>query len=127
MAYHPHSRRNPVPVWIAMHERRRERLRRQQNPPFGIAIVLIAVIGAIGLTVFPVLFALQQGATAFANVQDSLPPTQQLATHQSFKTVRIFDRNGTLLWEFYSPQGGRRTIVPLSEVSQNLIDATMAA
>src|SRR5207253_3547485 len=32
-----------------------------------------------------------------------------------------------LLWEFYDPDGGKRTVVPLSEISQNLIDATLAA
>ena len=31
-----------------------------------------------------------------------------------FKTAQIFDRKGKLLWEFYDPDGGKRTVVPLS-------------
>ena len=44
-----------------------------------------------------------------------------------FKTAQIFDRKGQLLWEFYDPDGGKRTVIPLSEISQNLIDASLAA
>lgn len=46
-------------------------------------------------------------------------------TPRVFQTTRIFDRNGTLLAELWSE--GRRTWVPVSRVSQHLIDATIAA
>jgi penicillin-binding protein 1C len=44
-----------------------------------------------------------------------------------FKTAQIFDRDGQLLWEINDPNGGRRTVVPLQEMSPNLVQATLAA
>ena len=36
----------------------------------------------------------------------------------------IYDRNGNLLWEIFGE--GKRTRVPLAQIPQNLIDATIA-
>jgi peptidoglycan glycosyltransferase len=47
-----------------------------------------------------------------------------LKTHKSFQTTRIYDRNGTLLYEFAA--AGRRTRVPLDQISTKLISATVA-
>jgi hypothetical protein len=44
-----------------------------------------------------------------------------------FKTAQIFDRKGELLWEIDDPSGGKRTVVPLRDVSKDLINATLAA
>lgn len=86
--------------------------------------LLVAVMG-IGLLG---IFVLMQGAaTGYAMLTKDLPSLSEISNHASFKTAQIFDRNGTLLWEFYDPDGGKRTVVPLDEISQNLIDATLAA
>ena len=85
---------------------------------------------ALSATMIPVagtLFTVQAGTTAYDEITSDLPPLSALTSHETFKTARIYDRQGTLLWEFYHEQGGRRTIVPISDVSQNLIDATLAA
>src|SRR5579871_4686387 len=86
--------------------------------------LLVAMVG-VGL-IF-IFIALQGAATGYAMLTRDLPSLSDISNYASFKTAQIFDRNGTLLWEFYDPQGGKRTVVPLDEISQNLIDATLAA
>src|SRR6267378_7736292 len=86
--------------------------------------VLVAMIGVGLLGIF---ILLQGAATGYAMLTRDLPSLGEISNHASFKTAQIFDRKGTLLWEFYDPDGGKRTVVPLSEISQNLIDATLAA
>src|SRR5919202_462741 len=86
--------------------------------------LLVAMIGVGLLAIFVVL---QGAATAYAMLTRDLPSLSQISNHASFKTAQIFDRKGQLLWEFYDPDGGKRTVVPLNEISQNLIDATLAA
>src|SRR5579864_2880776 len=86
--------------------------------------LLVAMMG-VGLLF---IFVLLQGAvTSYAMLTRDLPSLSEISNHASFKTAQIFDRNGTLLWEFYDPEGGKRTVVPLNEISQNLIDASLAA
>ena len=85
-------------------------------------LVAIMGIGLLGLFIL-----LQGAATGYAMLTRDLPSLSEISNHASFKTAQIFDRNGTLLWEFYDPDGGKRTVVPLDDISQNLIDATLAA
>ncbi|HEY0583630.1 MAG TPA: transglycosylase domain-containing protein, partial [Chloroflexota bacterium] len=86
--------------------------------------LLVAMIGVGMLGIFVLL---QGAATGYAMLTRDLPSLSQISNHASFKTAQIFDRKGTLLWEFYDPDGGKRTVIPLSEISQNLIDASLAA
>jgi penicillin-binding protein 1C len=44
-----------------------------------------------------------------------------------FKTAQIFDRTGQLLWEIDDPSGGKRNPIQLQDVSQDAINATLAA
>lgn len=69
------------------------------------------------------------GATAvYATLARDLPPLSAVEENRaSFKTAQIFDRHGTLLWELNDPQGGKRVVVPLQDIAQPLIDATLAA
>src|SRR5688500_14216373 len=86
--------------------------------------VLVAMVGVGLLGIF---VALQAAAAGYAMLTRDLPSLGQISNHASFKTAQIYDRKGQLLWEFYDPDGGKRTVIPLSEISQNLIDATLAA
>ncbi|MDP3987922.1 MAG: PBP1A family penicillin-binding protein [Candidatus Levybacteria bacterium] len=54
----------------------------------------------------------------------NLPQPGELSTRQIPQTTKIYDRNGTLLYQFYVSQN--RTLVPLSEIPQNIINATIA-
>jgi 1A family penicillin-binding protein len=73
-------------------------------------------------------------ALAFASVMGlyayyarDLPDPGAVAQRQLFQTARVLDRNGKLLQELNDPQGGRRTLVPLSDVPRFARDATIAA
>ena len=85
------------------------------------------LVAMIGFGLIGIFVMMQGAATGYAMLTRDLPSLTQIANHASFKTAQIFDRKGQLLWEFYDPDGGKRTVVPLNEISQNLIDATLAA
>src|SRR5262252_5156131 len=85
------------------------------------------LVAFVGMGLLGIFVLLQGAATGYAMLTRDLPSLSEISNHASFKTAQIFDRNGTLLWEFYDPDGGKRTVVPLDEISQNLIDATLAA
>ena len=53
-----------------------------------------------------------------------LPSPQQLNFQQAPLTTKIFDRNGTLLYQIYAQQN--RSLVPLSQIPKYLQEATIA-
>lgn len=53
-----------------------------------------------------------------------LPSPKQLESRQLPQTTKIFDRNGKLLYNIYTDQN--RTAVPLSEIPNHLVQATLA-
>jgi membrane peptidoglycan carboxypeptidase len=81
----------------------------------------------VGMMLIGVLVVFQGVALGYDQLTENLPSLNKINNRAAFKTAQIFDRKGELLWEFYDPDGGRRTVVPISEISQNLIDATLAA
>src|SRR5438876_1111282 len=85
------------------------------------------LVAMIGVGLMGIFILLQGAATGYAMLTRDLPSLSEISNHASFKTAQIFDRKGQLLWEFYDPDGGKRTVIPLSEISQNLIDASLAA
>jgi membrane peptidoglycan carboxypeptidase len=85
------------------------------------------IVALLGCGLIGIFVLLQGAATGYAMLTRDLPSLSQISNHASFKTAQIFDRKGQLLWEFYDPDGGKRTVVPLNEISQNLIDASLAA
>src|SRR5437879_3615191 len=63
----------------------------------------------------------------YAYYAHDLPDPGALSHRQLFQTARIFDRSGKLLQEVNDPQGGRRTVVQLSDIPRSMRDATIAA
>nr|MDQ3045438.1 transglycosylase domain-containing protein [Chloroflexota bacterium] len=63
---------------------------------------------------------------AYRQVNADLPNAAAVAVN-TFQTTRIYDRNGLLLQEVDNPNSGWRSFVPLNQVSQEMIDATVAA
>jgi membrane peptidoglycan carboxypeptidase len=80
-------------------------------------IVTAGVVAASGASV---------AYSAYASLADSLKPRlESMSTAaDSFATTRIYDRNGTVLYEFFG--AGRRTRVPLDTIAPDLINATIA-
>ncbi|WP_245863309.1 transglycosylase domain-containing protein [Candidatus Viridilinea mediisalina] len=103
-------------------------LRGRRTPPSsGMGLRLVSQLG-VALVVALVAVGLSMGTMAYsvyANTAASLTPRlAALDERELFQTSRIFDRNGVLLYEFFD--AGRRTNVPLDQVSPLLINATIA-
>ena len=85
---------------------------------------LLALAGLLFLTSVAVT-----GGVAFAVYQhyasDLVPPEEEIAKTGSAGS-RIYDRNGTQLYEFVDPLSGLSNPVPLSEISPWLIQATIS-
>ncbi len=68
-----------------------------------------------------------EGAQAY--YQGQLARLNGVTQHSLFQTTRIYDRNGTLLYELYDHQldRGRRTYVNYTDIAPALLKATVAA
>jgi membrane peptidoglycan carboxypeptidase len=55
---------------------------------------------------------------------NSLPNPRELSQREIPQTTKIYDRNGTLLYQIYANEN--RTLVPLNSLPKNLINATIA-
>ena len=77
-------------------------------------IFIVVIIGSIGIY-------------QYFKIASSLPSIDELRNHASqFETTRILDRNGNILYEIVDPNAGKRTVVPLEDISPYLIAATIA-
>lgn len=98
-------------------QKKRGRKRLPLKIPFGIRIKYILVGGVISfLFVFLPLVVI-------IFLQD-LPNPTELATQDIAQTTKIYDRNHVLLYSIYANQD--RTVVPLSQIPDNLKNATIA-
>lgn len=79
-----------------------------------ILILALLVIGSIGIY-------------QYFRIASSLPDVSELKERAAqFETTRILDRDGNVLYEILDPHAGRRTYVPLDEISPYMIAATIA-
>src|SRR3712207_6355327 len=88
---------------------------------------LYAFLGLLLVMLLIPTVALGAGAVYYINTAASLQGRlDKLASYheRAFQTSRIFDRNGTLLYEFVN--AGRRDPVKLDQVADLLKDATIA-
>ncbi len=89
-----------------------------------------AILGgatAAALTGLVLLLAASGGLGAvIEGLTRDLPPPEAAFQRELFTSTFIYDRNGTPLYEFWAPEGGRREIVPLREIPPALIAATLA-
>jgi len=73
------------------------------------------------------VLALAGSVIGYFWIAAQLPSADELRARSShFATTQILDRDGNLLWEIIDPTGGRRTTVPLSQISPQLVQATIA-
>ena len=77
----------------------------------GVLTVLTGGIGAAG---------------AYSYYAHDLPSPDRLEDRQIFRSTKILDRNGRLLYELFDPQGGKRRSVKLSEISPYVMQATVS-
>ncbi|MFN2235078.1 MAG: transglycosylase domain-containing protein, partial [Anaerolineales bacterium] len=81
-----------------------------------VAIILGLVFGSFMLFQYYSIVSAEDWPDAGALFQNSA----------QFETTRILDRNGNLLYEILDPNAGRRTYVPLEDISPYLVAATIA-
>lgn len=104
-----------------VHERAQKRAKRQRK--------FISRLFTVLVIVFAVLFTLFSATIgiSYAYYQSQLPLLNGIANHTTFQTTRVYDRNGKLLYQINDPRYGRRTYVNYKDISQNLVNATIAA
>lgn len=100
---------------------------RSRRPPRDWGCLFRAII----LSAFAGIGTLAVGSAAviyqYFAIAATLPPIEDLRARASqFETTRIYDRNNNLLYEILDPQAGRRTYVPLEDISPFLVAATVA-
>lgn len=92
----------------------------------GGCLLRMAIIGLFGLAGLLILAA-SLGVYGYFSILSTIPPVENLRENAAaFETTRILDRQGNLLYEILDPQAGRRTYVPLEEISPFLIAAVVA-
>jgi membrane carboxypeptidase/penicillin-binding protein len=86
--------------------------------------------GLIVMAFVAVIFGLCAGSYfvyQYYSIASTLPEVGDLRDRASkFETTRILDRNGQVLYEILDPNAGRRTYIPIAEISPNLVAATIA-
>lgn len=86
------------------------------------ALLLLIVAAVVGITLFTA-----SAAIGYAAVARTLPSPRELSLRAStFETVRVYDRNGSLLYSQADPETGNRLYVSLDEIAPELINATIA-
>ena len=81
---------------------------------FFLVVLAGLVIGSIGIY-------------QYFRISSSLPNVSELRENAAkFETTRILDRDGNVLYEILDPNAGRRTYIPIEEISPYLIAATIA-
>ncbi len=88
---------------------------------FGCLFIGVAVAVALGVAV---VLALVFMGDLTRQLEEGLARLEAYDSDQMFQTTRIYDRHGNLLHEIY--EEGRRTLVTLDQIPQDLIDASIA-
>src|SRR5215212_3738210 len=91
----------------------------------GLLLLLLATLGAV-LTAVVTLGA-ATAAAFYHNFTEDLPSVSAIGTRETFKTTRILDRNGDLLYEMFDQTEGKRTVVHLADMGPTMKSAMLAA
>ena len=103
----------PTPTQTNLHEISPQRFKRRilfRNLRPTVLIFLVILVAILGLLLIPIL--------------KDLPSPSKLLSYEIPQTTKIFDRNGTLLYDIYTEQN--RTLVKLSDIPKYLQQATIA-
>jgi penicillin-binding protein 1C len=89
----------------------------------------IATFVALGVLLFS-LVSVCLGLSAFGALylyySQGLPPSARLDVQQLSRSVKIFDRTGTLLYEVTDPEGGHRSLVQPTQIPRVMKQAVIA-
>ncbi|MBM2810430.1 MAG: penicillin-binding protein, family [Chloroflexi bacterium] len=105
---------------------RRQASTGRQAPALAISAVLISLLLlAAVLSTFATL-GTAAAAAWYRSFTEDLPTVSGIGTRDVFKTTRILDRHGNLLYELFNQDEGKRTIVRLGDMPRILIDAVLS-
>ncbi len=82
----------------------------------GVFIALTGVVAALTLAF-----------SFYFYVAYLLPLPDTITQDHSRGSIKVFDRNGLLLYEVIEPSGGKKSYVPLTQIPKNFVNATLAA
>ncbi len=119
---------------ISQRARRLRARRRRQAPKSGggrrVSRVLLVLVGLLGVLLVATSAAAATGALYGKQKYDEfivhVAPPEELLASLPRGGARIYDRNGVLLYEFIDEFGGLRRPVPIGEISEWVIIATIA-
>ena len=98
-----------------------------RNPFYNMGCFLRGLIVTAFVAVIIGLIVGSYFVYKYSEIASDLPDVGGLRESASqFETTRILDRNGQVLYEILDPNAGRRTYIPLSEISPNVLAATIA-
>ena len=111
---------------ISMRQRRRNKNKNSVAKRALQIFSVLAVIGAV-ITISVPLAAFAAASAVYSYFTKDLPDPNQIEKVQSsFQTTKLYDRNGTLLYEIIDPTGGDRQWVKINDISPYLRCATVA-
>jgi len=85
---------------------------------------VLLIILAMGMLI---LVSMGLVLVGYVRIAAELPSPQELQDRaNTFKTTTIYDREGNLIYEVFPSDAGRRTVVPLADISPHMINATLA-
>lgn len=88
-----------------------------------LRMLILGLFVIIGLVIAAASFAIYQ----YYAVASTLPSVKDLQSQAAqFETTRILDSDGNLLYEILDPNAGRRTYVPLEDISPYMVAAIVA-
>ena len=121
------TRVSPVAIQATMNQRpptgRPPRNRNQQAWGCFVRGLVVALFGLVALLIIGAVILV----IGYYQIASTLPSVEDLQQRSAkFETTRILDRNGHVLYEILDPSAGRRTFVPINQISPYLVAATIA-
>ncbi len=92
--------------------------------PKGKSIVIAIIKAVVVIATLLLLLAVSGVSLLFYIYGKDLPDVNSLKTLELAETTRIYDRDGNVLYSIYN--GENREYVPLSDISKNIIQATLS-
>ncbi len=90
-------------------------------------LVLRGVVLGVLIVLLLALLAMVSALGVYAYYGTSLPSPRELYERTTpFKSTKIYDRHGELLFEMFDPLGGRRTVVDFQEIPDVVVEAVVA-
>ncbi|MBN1177723.1 MAG: transglycosylase domain-containing protein [Anaerolineae bacterium] len=121
-----------TPTWIVrfitLQKRQRRRVEARTGPALALRVAGILLAAVILSQVLLFSGAVGSVVGVYSYYASDLPDPEQIEfVEQDFETTHIYDRTGqVLLWEVIDPNAGDRIWVPLEEMPEDLICATVA-